>query len=533
MSLLQIDPELITRARTLADGVTADVQAFIDKHTTVSVERSVLRLYGVHGPFKAPGVEIPLVNVVVEAMRKAGRLADGAASVLAAAIESGEPKDPQEICLRIAQEKIDLAKLPKLPREKVEVILDNLSDSAVGRLVVCRDKKREKITQYGDPPKPYNYVIVATGNIFEDVIQARAAVDAGADIIAVIRSTAQSLLDYVPIGTTTTGFGGTWATRENFRVMRDALDEEEKKRKKYIRLTNYSSGLCMSEIAVIAAHEDLDCLLNDSMYGILFRDINMKRTFVDQYFSRLVCSTAGIMIQTGEDNYLTTAESLEAFHQVVASQFINESFAHRATLPDDLIGLGHAYEMDPSRKNSFLLELGQALLVRECFPHAPLKYMPPTRHMTGDIFFGHVYDSFFTLATVWSRQTTQLIGMPTEAVHTPLLMDRYLAIGAAKYVQNAAHDMASEMSFREDGIVQTRARTVLQEAVNLLEEVQRIGLMEAIAKAKFADVKRPVEGGKGLDGVVARGDRYANPLQVRMLALGVANKAKGPAVTTG
>lgn len=27
--------------------------------------------------------------------------------------------------------------------------------------------------------------------------------------------------------------------------------------------------------------ERLDMLLNDSMYGILFRDINMRRTFVD------------------------------------------------------------------------------------------------------------------------------------------------------------------------------------------------------------------------------------------------------------
>ena len=321
----------------------------------------------------------------------------------------------------------------------------------------------------------------------------------------------------MPIGTTTTGFGGTWATRENFRVMRNALDEEEKARNRYIRLTNYSSGLCMSEIAVLAALEDLDCLLNDSMYGILFRDINMKRTFVDQFFSRLVCANAGIMIQTGEDNYLTTAESLGAFHQVVASQFINESFAKRAGLPDELIGLGHAYEMDPSRKNSFLLELGQALLVKQCFPANPLKYMPPTRHMTGDIFFGHVYDSFFSLVTMWSSQTTQLLGIPTEAIHTPLLQDRYLALTAAKYVHEASADIASEVTFKKDGIVQNRARTVLGEAVQLLEEVQRIGLMEAIAKARFADVKRPVNGGKGLEGVVAKGSRYANPLLGRMV----------------
>ena len=46
-----------------------------------------------------------------------------------------------------------------------------------------------------------NYVlIVATGDIYEDMPQAQQAAREGADIIAVIRSTGQSLLDYVPEG---------------------------------------------------------------------------------------------------------------------------------------------------------------------------------------------------------------------------------------------------------------------------------------------------------------------------------------------
>ena len=73
-------------------------------------------------------------------------------------------------------------------------------------------------------------------------------------------------------------------------------------------------------------------LLNDAMYGILFRDINMRRTFIDQYFSRRICALAGIIINTGEDNYLTTADAFDAAHTVIASQFINEAFAKRAGL---------------------------------------------------------------------------------------------------------------------------------------------------------------------------------------------------------
>ena len=66
------------------------------------------------------------------------------------------------------------------------------------------------------PPPPLLYVIVASGNIYEDRAAAVAAAEAGAQIIAVIRSTGQSLLDFVPFGATTEGFGGTYATQENF-----------------------------------------------------------------------------------------------------------------------------------------------------------------------------------------------------------------------------------------------------------------------------------------------------------------------------
>src|SRR5258708_32817678 len=119
--------------------------------------------------------------------------------------------------------------------------------------------------------------------------------------------------------------------------------------------TNYSSGLCMAEIAWMGSVERLDMLLNDAMYGILFRDINMCRTFVDQYVSRRFIARSGIIINTGEDNYLTTANAVEKAHNVLASQFINEALSLRAGLATDQNGLGHAYEVDPWTENAFFL----------------------------------------------------------------------------------------------------------------------------------------------------------------------------------
>src|SRR4029077_19804953 len=92
-----------------------------------------------------------------------------------------------------------------------------------------------------------------------------------------------------------------------------------------------------------------------------------------QYVSRRFIARAGIVINTGEDNYLTTADAVERAHTVLASQFINEALALRAGVREEQMGLGHAYEINPWIENSFLLELAQAQLIRQIFPRHPIK----------------------------------------------------------------------------------------------------------------------------------------------------------------
>lgn len=504
-----IDEHQIARARALASEIIEPIFSFIDRHTTASIERTVLRLYGLSG---AGPRGVPLANALVDRLTAAGVLDRGAAYWLGRALQLGaaSPIDAVERLLHLPLEKFAPASAAQ--EGELRALMRREARAAFDDLIARCEQRRALRCDLGVPGKPQKYVIVATGNIHDDVEQAKAAAQSGADIIAVIRSTAQSLLDYVPHGATTEGFGGTYATQENFRIMREALDEESRRLSRYVQLTNYSSGLCMPEIAFCAAYERLDMLLNDAMYGILFRDINMRRTFVDQYFSRRIAAVTGIIINTGEDNYVTTADAFEAAHTVVASEFINEAFAKRAGLADWQLGIGHVYELDPAIPQSFLLDLAQALLVRECFPDAPLKYMPPTKHKTGDIFFSHAYDLMADIAAKWTGQGIQLLGMMTEAMHTPLMMDRYAALKGADYVYRAFDGIADEVQIRPDGKIAARARQVFGEAMRLLKEVEAMGLMAAIGEAKFGDIARTETGGKGLDGVVAKAPGYFNPL---------------------
>ena len=425
--------------------------------------------------------------------------------------------NPQQIAEKVAEGTLDITTLPVHPTDEIKAALKPHVDASIKRISDRRAKKENYLNTIGEGPKPYLYVIVATGNIYEDVVQAQAAARQGADIIAVIRTTGQSLLDYVPYGATTEGFGGTFATQENFRIMRKALDEVGEEVGRYIRLCNYCSGLCMPEIAAMGALEGLDVMLNDALYGILFRDINMQRTLVDQFMSRVINGFAGVIINTGEDNYLTTADAVEQAHTVLASDLINEQLALIAGLKEEQMGLGHAFEMDPSLENGFLLELSQAQMTREIFPKATLKYMPPTKFMTGNIFRGHIQDALFNMIGIWTSQGIQLLGMPTEAIHTPFMSDRYLSIENAKYIFGNMKNIGDEVEFKKDGIIQSRAKEVLNNAIALLENIEREGLFTALEKGIFGDVKRPKNGGKGLDGVAAKGANYYNPFIELML----------------
>ena len=507
MAELRLDWEEVVAAREAARQIAEDTQEYLERFTTVTVERAVCRLLGIDG---VDDSGVPLPNIVVDHLNDKGVLNQGASYWIGQGVLT-LGKKPQELAEAIANSKLDLSKVEAQDPYEVQIWAENQAQETLERIRSNRLKREAKLQEFGDHAGPLIYVIVATGNIYEDITQAKAAAKQGADIIAVIRTTGQSLLDYVPYGATTEGFGGTMATQENFRLMREALDESGEELGRYIRLCNYCSGLCMPEIAVMGAFERLDVMLNDALYGILFRDINMQRTLIDQSFSRMINGAAGVIINTGEDNYLTTSDAFDEAHTVLASQFINEQFALKAGMPEEQMGLGHAFEMDPGLKNSFLYELAQAQMARQIFPNAPLKYMPPTKFMTGNIFKGHVQDALFNMVTVITHQRIQLLGMLTEAIHTPFMADRALSIENARYIATAMADLGDEIEFREGGMMEQRARNVLSQALDLLQGIRRDGLFHILEEGKFAGIKRSMEGGKGLAGVIEKAKNYANP----------------------
>jgi beta-lysine 5,6-aminomutase alpha subunit len=513
---LDLDPGVVVACRTAAARITEQVAEQIAGRTTVSVERSVTRLLGVDG---ANDVDAPLPNVLVDHVHDGGGLGRGVAYWLGnAMLRTG--RSPQQIAEAVDAGALDLFALGSsgaASRDLAEegAIRERVTEECAARLREIRarfDERHAMRERLGDAAAPLRYVLTATGDVYEDVVHAKAVAQAGGDIIAVIRSTAQSLLDYVPYGPTTEGYGGTFATQANFRIMREAIDEWSERHGRYVRLSSFCSGLCMSEIAAMGAWEGFDNMVNDALYGILYRDINIVRGLIDQRVSRMINGWFGVVINTGEDNYLRTADAIDAAPSVTASQFVNHRLALDSGVPDAQIGLGDAFEIDVPVRNSLLFEWAQAQLTRELFPDCPVKYMPPTRHMDGNLFRTHAADTLFNLITIATGQGIQTIGVPTEGIFTPHIHDRVLGLQNVDYVFNAAHDLGEEIEFKRGGIVQTRAQQVLAGALELLERIADAGLFKAIEDATFGDVSRRVDEGRGLDGIVDVEETYFNPV---------------------
>jgi beta-lysine 5,6-aminomutase alpha subunit len=102
--------------------------------------------------------------------------------------------------------------------------------------------------------------------------------------------------------------------------------------------------------------------------------------------------------------------------------------------------------------------------------------------------------------------------MLTEAIHTPFMSDRALSIENARYIFKNMKSISEEIEFKKGGLMEERANEVLEKAFSLLKEIEKLGLFKTIEKGIFANIKRPIDGGKGLDGVFEKDEEYFNPL---------------------
>ena len=413
-------------------------------------------------------------------------------------------RSPQQIAEAVSAGELDLC---ELDAAEEGAIRERVSEECAARLAeiarALRASAGRCASASASSAAPLRYVLTATGDVYEDVVHAKAVAEAGGDIVAVIRSTAQSLLDYVPYGPTTEGYGGTFATQANFRIMREAMDEWSEQHGRYVRLSSFCSGLCMSEIAAMGAWEGFDNMVNDALYGILYRDINIVRGLIDQRVSRMINGYFGVVINTGEDNYLRTADALEAAPSVTASQFINHQLARDSGVPDAQIALGDAFEIDVPVTQRPALRVGPGAAHARAVPR-----LPGQVHAADPAHGRQPVPHARRRHAVQPRHDRHRTGHPDDRradrgdLHAAHPRPRARPAERRLRLQRRARPRRGDRVQARRDHPDARAGGARGRARAARADRRRPGLFEAIEDATFGDVSRKVDEGRGIEGIV-------------------------------
>ncbi len=179
-----------------------------------------------------------------------------------------------------------------------------------------------------DPqPLPVITTEIASGRFEDDIRRMRMAAWHGADHIMVIRSAGQSHIDGLIEGTPQ-GVGGVPVTRKQVRLQRKALDLIEEEVGRPINYHSYVSGVAGPDIAVMFAEEGVNGAHQDPQYNVLYRNINMIRSFVDAAESKKIMAWADMLQIDGAHNANATArEAWKVMPELLVQHAINCAFS--------------------------------------------------------------------------------------------------------------------------------------------------------------------------------------------------------------
>jgi beta-lysine 5,6-aminomutase alpha subunit len=483
MSKLSLDRDKIDYAKNLAELAIAPIYHQVERHSSVSVERAILRLLGVEGSSQrnpdlpAVGGQYPLVNDFIQFLGRE-KLKKGAAYWIGLATLQNPRLSVPDLVSKIMAGEIPLEASRDLSDEKLNQICERLMSGPLEKLRRAAEQ-RDKRPSWARGGKNLRYAVVGTGNIQVDIAQAKQLVAMGVDIIALRRSSAQSLLDYIPEGETGQGSAGTLVTQDNLRLLRLALDDLEKKLKRRIGLACSASGLCFPEIALIAALEGVDYLWSDPFHGILFRDINIKRNFIDQAFARRLCAFAGVKLQSGEEEAPYTPQLLaESWYQILTKQFLLQAFSKRMGIEESRLVFGHYINLNGQEEDKIILEWARTQLMRELFPLSRLKLMYLKKSPSSEAdqlsqgLSSEYLQSLLSMAGLLVGDTLESLGSYDRSQLNPSFPSYALRLKLAEAFGSVFKSFKKRFLFQSHGRSSRIARQALDEVIALLKKIK-------------------------------------------------------------
>ena len=377
-----------------------------------------------------------------------------------------------------------------------------------------------------DPqPEPVITTEIASGRFEDDIRRMRMAAWHGADHLMVIRTAGQSHFDGLIEGTPE-GVGGIPITRKQLRVTRRALDLVEEEVGRPLNFHSYVSGVAGPEIAVLFAEEGVNGAHQDPQYNVLYRNVNMFRSFVDAAVAKKVMASVDMLQIDGAHNANATArKAWNVMPELFVQHAINSMFSMKAGMPKDLIALS---TVPPAAAPApdLRLNMPYAVALRELFAGFKFRAQQNTKYMESSIREATVTHTLNILISALTSADIQSTITPDEGRNVPWHYNNIMAVDTAKQTFAALDGIKELLNLeeKEEARLREDARELKERAILFMEEILEVGgYFEAVSQGFFVDsgrypgrnddgIAREKDGGVSADSIIPRDDDYMAPV---------------------
>ncbi len=375
-----------------------------------------------------------------------------------------------------------------------------------------------------DPqPLPVITTEISSGRFEDDIRRMRMAAHHGADHIMVIRTAGQSHFDGLIEGTPQ-GMGGVPVTRKQVRAQRKALDRIEDEVGRPINFHSYVSGVAGPDIAVMFAEEGVNGVHQDPQYNVIYRNINMIRSFVDACESKTLIAWAKQAQIDGAHNANATArDAWKVMPELMVQHAINSIFSAKVGVPKKNICLS---TVPPSATPGPCIhqDLPYAVALRDLFHEYRMRAQMNTKYIessTREATVTHVLNMVISKLTSADIQSTIT---PDEGRNVPWHIYNLEACDTAKQALVGMDGLMELVELKKDGYLRDKARELKERAVLFMEEIVELGgYFAAVEAGMFVDsgmyperngdgIARKINGGIGAGTIVKRATDYCAPI---------------------
>lgn len=376
-----------------------------------------------------------------------------------------------------------------------------------------------------DPqPGPVITTEIASGRFEDDIRRMRMAAWHGADHLMVIRTAGQSHMDGLIEGTPQ-GVGGVPITRKQVRAQRKALDLIEDEVGRPINYHSYVSGISGPEIAVMFAEEGVNGAHQDPQYNVLYRNVNMVRSFVDAAVAKRIMAWADMAQIDGAHNANATArEAWKVMPELMVQHGINAMFSVKVGMKKENICLSTVPPTAPPAP-CMRMDLPYAVALRELFREYKMRAQQNTKYMTSSAREATVTHTLNLLISELTSADIQSTITPDEGRNVPWHIYNVEGSDTAKQAFVGMDGLKEMVSLRRsEGPLAEKVRELKERAVLFLEEMlESGGYFQAVEQGFFVDsgqyperngdgIARKADGGVGPGEIYERDEDYMAPV---------------------